>query len=316
VAAVYSIFTFIPLPYALVLWSIFSVLITLAAVGLLIRRFPELTKINLNFFQLSIITMSFFPWIEGFQAGQNHTLALFLVTCIVLFSLSEKWELAGAMAGFLIYKPQLVIGLLIIWIIWRKFKAITVFFTVSILCVGSYILFYGLSPIQSYLYISKELLLLPYVPGFPGYLLLTLYGLFATVFPLKALTVVRILTTSLAIFIAIGLFWISYQLRARPILMRTPAILLAIALPLVATPYVLLHDIVILIPGLILWNRYKQSEGLLFTSIGIYLGGLFFTLIASVTKIAFVSFLSIGVVTLIFIFIFMKYKNIFADEAA
>jgi hypothetical protein len=316
VAAIYSLFNLLPLQYALVLWSIISLALTLAAVYLLIKRFPEIRELQINFWQLSIITLSFFPWVEGFLAGQNHSLAFFLVACIVLFSLADKWILAGTAAGLLIYKPQLTIGLLIIWIIWRKYKAIASFIFFSILCVGIYIIFYGLHPILSYLNISNQLLLLPYIPGFPGYLLLTFYGFFATLFPIKAITAIRVLTTILSLSAGVGLCWLGFRLRDKPIAMRTPAILLAITLPLVATPYVLLHDLVVIIPGLILWYRYRPSNGLLYTVIGIYLGGLFLTLFATVSKVAFVSLLSIGMVGLIYLFIGLNRKEVFASEAA
>jgi hypothetical protein len=306
VAAVYSLFTYIPLPFALVVWSILSFFFTLIAVSQLIKYFPELSATNLNKGQLLIVTMSFFPWIEGFQAGQNHTLTLLLVTLIIIFSLSQKWFLVGAISGVIIYKPQLIIGLIIIWIIWRKYKAIAGFLLVSILCIGSYVLFFGLSPILNYLHLSSELLLLPYVPGFPGYLLLTIYGLLATLFPIEAFSTIRIISSVLSIAAGLGLCWIAYKLRNAPFLQRSPALVLAIVLPLIATPYALLHDIVILIPGFILWFRYQPSKGLLYTSIGIYLGGLFLTLLASVTHIAFVSLLSISVVTLILIFEFPR----------
>ena len=82
VAAVYSLFTYLPLPLALIIWTVLSLFFTLVAVRLLIYILPDSIKHKLDYWQLLIIILSFFPFIEGFQVGQNHTLTLLLITCI------------------------------------------------------------------------------------------------------------------------------------------------------------------------------------------------------------------------------------------
>lgn len=194
VASIYSLFTYIPPALALILWTLLSVLITMGAVRLLAHLLPESIKSKLGYWQLLIIVFSFFPFIEGLQVGQNHSLTLLLVTCVLIFTLSERWFLAGSMAGLMIYKPQLVLGFLLIWIIWRKYKALAAFATVALLWAGSYLIINGISPFLTYLNASRDLVLLPYVPGFPGYLLLTIYGFFTTLFPIEALPIINPLT--------------------------------------------------------------------------------------------------------------------------
>lgn len=303
VAAAYSLFTYLPLPTSLFIWSLLSIAFTLGAARFLVRKFPELMDKHIEFWQLVIIILSFFPFIEGFQAGQNHALMLLLVTLMIVFMLSEHWFLAGIMAGMMIYKPQMIIGLLVIWLIWRKFKAVAGFALVSVIGIGIYVIFYGTAPIMDYLSISKDLVLLPYIPGFPGYLLLTIYGLFATILPFSMLNFTQTASTLISIMLLVGCCWLAFRLRNKPIIERTPAVFLAVLLPMLATPYVLLHDSLVLIPLFILWARYRQSLPLLYTIIGTYLGGLLLTLFSTVSKIALVSLMTIGLVILLILFI-------------
>jgi alpha-1,2-mannosyltransferase len=314
VAPIYGLFTYLPLPLALIIWCVISIFITMLSTRLLHHILPESLKEKLGYWQLLIITLSFFPFIEGFQVGQNHTLTLLIVTSVILFTLSERWFLAGIMAGLMLYKPQFVIGFLIIWIIWRKYKALTAFIIVSVVWVGSYLVFYGFSPFQNYLKISQDLVLLPYIPGFPGYLLLTAYGFLSTIFPIEALSIVRMVAILISVIITIALIWLAFTLRNKPMLRRTPAIVLAIIFPLVISPYALLHDLVILIPGFIVWARYSESRNLLFTVIFIYLGGLVLTLLASMTKIALVALLPVSLIILIFLWVHTHQEDVLGHE--
>ncbi len=75
---------------------------------------------------------------------------------------------------------------------------------------------------------------------------------------------------------------------------RIPAIVGALLLPLLATPYALLHDMVILIPAYVLWAIYSNSRSFIYVSVSVYLGAFFLTLVAALTKIAWVSLLTMG----------------------
>ena len=101
---------------------------------------------------------------------------------------------------------------------------------------------------------------LPYIPGFPNYLLVTFYGLLTSFFPHSSQSVLSVLSQSLFIISAIGLGWLAYKLRAGDMYARIPVIVAALILPLIATPYALLHDMVILIPAFVLWAIYSYSN--------------------------------------------------------
>ena len=311
VAAFYSIFTHIHLPWALIAWTILMLVATMVAVHYLVRLLPRSLNSTLGFWQLLIIVLSFFPFIEGLQVGQNHAISLLLMTLIVICMLSDRWILAGSLTGMMIYKPQMVLGLLIIWVIWRKYKALATFTIVASIWVGFILLLYGPTIYLTYLDISQNLILLPYLPGFPSYLLLTVFGFLSTIYPIESLSTIRLISTLYAGAFIIGIVWLAYKYRNKSILARTPVIVLAILFPLVATPYALLHDLVILIPGIILWARYSSSRYLLYAVIIIYLGGFLLPLLGAFSEIALISFLTIGLSIAIFLWVYTQQKNVF-----
>jgi alpha-1,2-mannosyltransferase len=311
VAVAYSLFTHVSLTYALIIWSVLSMIFTGVSLIVLRSLLPESIKEKIGFWQLLIIVLSFFPFVEGFQMGQNHTLSLLLVSCLVFFTFTDHWFLAGSMAGLMIYKPQLVIGFIVIWIVWRKYKTLLAFIVIAFLWAGLFFLTNGISPFLNYLNTSNNMFLLPYVSGFPGYLQLTTYGLFTTLFPIDSLPIIRAVTLIISAALTIGLAWFAFKLRKMSPQNQIPAIVFALIYPLLATPHSLTHDMVILIPGFIIWARYKNSLSLLYTAIITYLGAFILTLLAAITKIAWVSLLLLGLFIAIIIWLFSHRNEIF-----
>ncbi len=311
VAAFYSLFSFIQLPWAFILWTVLTIGVTVIAVWNLKKLLPASLSASLSRWQLLIIVLSFFPFVEGLQAGQNHAFSLLIVALIVIFSLSERWFLAGMLVGFLIYKPQMILGLLLVWLIWRKYKALAGVASIAILWAGYVLVFNGISPYLSYLNASKEFLLLPYVPGFPGYLLLTFYGLLATLFPFQSFPTINAINLAVSVCLFVILGWMSYKSRHLPVLERTPAVVLALLIPMVATPYALLHDLVILVPGFILWARYAPSRPLLLAAIVVYLSSFFLPLIASMTRIAIMPAITLGLLAAVLVWTYTQKRQLF-----
>jgi hypothetical protein len=142
-------------------------------------------------------------------------------------------------------------------------------------------------------------------------LFLTVFGFLSTIYPIESLSTIRLISGLFSVAFIIGIIWLAYKYRNKSILARTPAIVLAILFPLVATPYALLHDLVILIPGIILWARYSGSRYLLYAVIIIYLGGFLLPLLGAFAEIALVSLLTIGLSIAILLWVYKQQKNIF-----
>jgi hypothetical protein len=307
VAPFYSLWTYLSLHWALVLWTILAIVSIFFSVYWLLKLVPSNQKIpGLSYGQLIIIVLSFFPFIEGLQAGQNHWLTLLLMSGIIFCMFREKWYLSGILAGLLIYKPQFVLGFIIIWFIWGKFKALLTFTVVALGWVGWFALGNGLYLYRTYIQLSQVFMDLPYIAGFPNYLLVTFYGLLTSFFPQDSQPILSILSQSILVISAFGLAWLAFKLRKQAMVERIPAIVAALIFPLLATPYALLHDMVILIPAFVLWAIYSNSSRFQYITVSIYLGAFFLTLVAALTKIAWVSLLVVGLFILMIMWIFSR----------
>lgn len=315
VAPFYSLWTYISLHSAIIFWTILAILSVFLSAYLLVKLLPSNQKTpGLTYSQLAIIVLSFFPFIEGLQSGQNHWLTLLLVSGVIFSMFRDKWYMSGILAGLLIYKPQFVLGFIIIWFIWGNFKALLSFGLVSLGWVGLFTLVNGFDLFKIYIQLSQVFMDLPYIAGFPNYLLVTFYGLLTSFFPQNTQPVLSILSQSLFIISAVGLAWLAYRLRKYGIVERIPAIVAALIFPLMATPYALLHDLVILIPAYVLWTIYSNSRNFVLISIFTYLGAFFLTFIAALTKIAWLSLLVMGLFISIIIWIFSRPKNGFGTS--
>jgi len=312
VAPFYSLWTFISLHWAIIFWTILAILSVFLSAHLLAKLRPtNNNNLGLTYSQLVIIVLSFFPFIEGLQSGQNHWLTLILVTGIIFSMFKEKWYLSGILAGLLLYKPQFALGFIIIWLIWGNFKALVSFGLVALGWIGLFTLVNGFQLYTTYIQLSQAFMDLPFIAGFPNYLLVTFYGLLTSFFPQSTQPILSILSQSLLIISAVGLAWLAYKLRKYGFMERIPAIVAALIFPLLATPYALLHDMVILIPAYVLWAIYSNSRNFVYISVITYLGAFFLTFLAAVTKIAWLSLLVIGLFISIIIWIFSRPKNVF-----
>jgi hypothetical protein len=294
VAFLYSIMTTITLPVSFAV----NVLCTLVAIVLavfgMVKMAPGwLLEAGLGRKRLLILVASFFPFSIGLLVGQNHGFTLLLITGIVLFSISGRWTLAGILAAALIYKPQFVLGFLILWLVWKEFKAIFSFAVSAGILVGSPIIQYGMQPFLEYFSISSTLWDLPYITGFPGSLLVTPYGMLTTLLPVGASSSIRALLLILFILLGIGLAWFGIRDRERLLNQRSTSMILALLFPLLATPYVLVHDLVILVPAFILWTHETKEKLVLSVAIFTYIGGLVFPIFGDLIHIAFVAILPI-----------------------
>jgi len=296
VAPFYSLWTFLSLHSAFILWTILALSSVLLTAFMLLK----LVQINgktseLSYTQLVIIIFSFFPFIEGLLAGQNHWITLLLVTGIVFLMIKEKRYAAGIFAGLLIYKPQFVIGFIIIWLVWKQFKPLFSFCLVALSWGGLFVYANGFGLFHTYMQQSQIFMGLPYIEGFPNYLLVTFYGLLTSIFPQNTQSILSTLSNILFILGIAGLIWLAYALRNYNVWKQVPAIVAALLLPLLATPYALLHDMVILIPAFVLWTIYNNSSEFTKLSFVTYLGAFLLTFVGAVTKIAWVSLLIIAI---------------------
>jgi hypothetical protein len=300
VAPLYTLLTTLPLTWSYLSWTVLMIIFAILAAIMMMSILPNgIVAKGLSRGQLIILVMSFFPLIESFQAGQNSALTLFLMTCVIFLTIKERNFLAGIFAGFMIYKPQYILGFLILWVVWKNWKALAGFSLVAIFWIGSFYIAHGFGLFRTYQELSQVFVMLPYIEGFPAYILVTLYGLLSTLFPQSAQPYTYAFSQFVLGMSIIALAMYAFSLRHKSTLERIPAITLAILLPLFATPYALLHDLVLVIPAFVLWAHYQPSRSLLLAAIATYFGAFFLTLVSALSHIALNAMLVIGLIALI-----------------
>jgi hypothetical protein len=294
-AALLSLFPLLPLPWSFLTWSCLTILCGVLAVYIISPLIPEKLRVGgLNKTQYLILILSFFPFIEGILAGQNHGLTLLLVTGILVSAYKEHWFLSGTLAGAMIYKPQLILGLLIIWVIRKNIKALAGFSAVAILWAGSFLLLNGISLFVEYIQASRFFMLLPYADGFPGYIIITLNGFLTSILPASTSHLVQLISQMLFVFAAGLLAWIAYQRRKSSPAQQMPILALALVFPLAFSPYVQLHDLLYVVPIFIVWARFDSSPYVLYTAVFTYAAAFILTLLAATTGIAWMAVITIS----------------------
>lgn len=290
VAMAYSGLTYIPLSEALLIWVALIFLFSFSGIYLTHKFLVPtwLVQTGLTRIQLGVIIFSSFVFIVGTLAAQNHAITFLLVTGVLLATRYEKWTLAGILAGLLIYKPQFALGFLIIWLVWRRIRALASFSLVAVVWIGTAILNKGIEPYLDYLKFSEMLLLLPYAKdSFPISIMATPYALLTTLIPVEAIEITQAVHLTLIVALTLWVGFCAYQMRDIPYAARGGALTLAILYPLLVAPHTLIYDLIILVPAFLLlaYDRDRANK-LKYPVIGTYLGALILPLIGYVAKVA------------------------------
>lgn len=286
VAMVCGALTLIPYPWAMALWGVFSLLSIFISANWITKYLlpSQLTTMGINAGQFFIITLAFFPSYIGLINGQNHAITLLLLTGIVIFSMQEKWELAGSMAGLLIYKPQFVIGFLIVWILWRKYRAIIPFLAISIVWATLALATKGLDPYLDYLNTLPQLFMMPF--GVARRTEITLPALIATLLGPDATSPIRIITFGLTIAASLALAILAWKFRNHQVTQTSPVFAVAILYPILISPHALIYDLIVLVLVFALWARTNLSSKILWSAVCVYLTVFFLPPISQIVGIS------------------------------
>jgi hypothetical protein len=289
-ALLHSVLQYISLPINILLLCCISLFCVVVAAKLMHRYIvPEwLDNGGLSFLQLSILILSSFAYIEGFTAGQMHSITLLLMVGILLATVKEKWFIAGLLAAGLTYKPQFVIGFVFVWLVWKKYTAVLSFIFFTLIWNAIVLITKGLNPYLDYFNFTKNMIYLPNIKeGFPNAILSTTYSLIASMLPVKYAMIWTVVYFGI-IIIFLALFGLLvYKLRKQPMSDQNVILAMALLVPLLITPYALLHDILLLFPVMILLAADRQGDRrLLIFAISVYLAMLVIPLLSFSSKIA------------------------------
>ncbi len=307
-ALFHSIFSYLSLPLAVLLWCLLAIFCVVFAARLMKQYLiPEsLIDGGLSTFQLSILIMSSFAFIEGFEKGQCHSLTLLLIIAVLITTKQEKWVLSGLFAALSIFKPQFIIGFVILWIIQGKYKAILSFLFFSSIWIGIVLITKGIGPFLEFLRLSNQTIYLPYTTsGFPNSIMATPFMLIASVIPINYAPIWNRLFLVIAVIGVLYFTVLTYKARRSPIENQSIILAMALLLPLIVFPYALLHDLLILAPVLVLLIvPHHQNTGLKFVVVGVYAGMLILPLLGFISNAALIALIPIAV----FIYCSKKYR--------
>jgi alpha-1,2-mannosyltransferase len=205
--------------------------------------------------------LTWFPIFAAISFGQNSLLSLLLFSLTFVLWRKEKYLLAGMVASLLLFKPQMVLGLGLLWLLeWRKgWKSLLG------LCLGGGILA-GLSFWQlpeasrAYLDLSKNFLpIMIYQKQFPLWHLHSLRGFWVMLFPGRLwLSQGLYLLCAAAGIVAFIYLW--REKRKEKILIFAAAICLTVWI----TPHEMIYDWTILLAAaLLLWRALPDQKVLM-----------------------------------------------------
>jgi hypothetical protein len=279
-AALFTWITRIPYLPSLIGWLLLSAAALLGAFYLIANDLlPEgAAKSGLTFGQLTVIGFSLFPIVYGLQSGQNHAFSLFFLVLVVVFCKQGRWVEAGLASGLLIYKPQFVVIFLVIWLAWRKLKALAVFGAVLGCAVLIVYISHGVNPFLEYIETLQYVWLYPFDEV--GKIEMSIYALFAPLFAAQNLNVLILASQGLGLAALALVFGLA--LRHQPTSWKSMVLplLAGILFPFFYSPHVLFYDMGGLVVFFALWASLSSSNLFRWSAAITYLGSLFLPLVA------------------------------------
>jgi hypothetical protein len=130
--------------------------------------------------------------------------------------------------------------------------------------------------------------------------MVTPYGLLSSLLPAQLAPLIRLTTNAILFGGLLLLGWTAYRSRHLPPADAPRVMALAVLFPLVALPYALLHDLLILVPCFLLWVREPGATSLVLRAATLsYLSVLLVPLISQQLDRALLPLLPLGLLVLL-----------------
>lgn len=291
-------FSYLPYIWSFIAWSLLSLLFLWSSLRLLSTRRPIKTL---------LFSLTWFPVFATISFGENSLLSLFLFCLTYWLWRKEKHFTAGIICSLLLYKPQMVLGIGLLWLLeWRvNWKSLIGLALGGITLAG---LCFWLLPEASQAYIDLVRNFLPeliYGKEFPLWHMHSLRGFWILLFRNQVW-----LTEGLSILLsAIGIVAYFFFWRAN----KTEKDLLfagAICLTIWITPHAMIYDwTILLLPAILFWQARAGIQNLLKP---LYALLWIATLVSGPLTFSQLNFLPVAIqisIPILFIVLFMIYKS-------
>ena len=242
-------FAALPYPLSFTVWSLLGLAALWASLRLLGATAPR---------RAWLWALTFFPVFAVISYGQNALLSLLLLSATYRLWREERPFAAGLVCSLTLYKPQLCLGLALLWLLrWRRdWRALLGLGLGGGALAALCFLFL---PEASWAYVDFARTVLPDLPTwqeFPLWHLHTVRGFWRLLLPAWPLLGDGL--TLIAAAIGVGGF-VRWERRFRP----QPALTFAAAvvLTLWLTPHAMIYDWALLLaPALLLWETWPQVQ--------------------------------------------------------
>lgn len=232
--------TSLTIDQAWILWTIAGVASILTAVRVVAGRWT---------WWLTLLAIISLPGAANFQLGQNVAFAALLVAASFALVVNDRQVLGGIVLGLMAYKPQLAIGIGLWWLLDRRYRAAawSALGTVAVIVGTSWVL--DPSAWSAYRNLLPDL---SRVRGQP--LQVSLAGFVDLALPDWTVGRTAGVVIGLLVLGAFG-WWVTRRERPSDI-----AFAAAIAVTLLAAPYVLIYDYLILLAPIVVLLRRRDLE--------------------------------------------------------
>jgi hypothetical protein len=272
VALVFWPWSFLPQGLAFTVWTALS----LSAIGLSLYLTTRHSRLTRNHWMFGfVLSLSFFPVLEGLIAGNTSSVSLLLLTLMFLALKAGRDVEAGGLLGIQLIKPQLVVVLLVVLIYKRQWRALLGFAGVAAIWAVASILLIDPRSLQTYVTLLPQLTNLAFVSGFPYHLLTSVFAFFLV--PLgpdhAAIATVAGVLVSIGILCFVLRSWSGiWRAQTSEFDLRFAGTLVATCL---VSQYIMLHDLTILIlavgliAGHVLGRPLRTGWGVTRTAFGV-----------------------------------------------
>jgi alpha-1,2-mannosyltransferase len=300
-AWLYVPFTFLPYSWSFLIWSLVGFFFIWASIKLIAADQP-----NKSF----VWTLTWFPIFAAISFGQNSLLSLFLFSLTYWLWKKDKYFLAGLVSSLILYKPQLVLGLGLLWLLeWRSsWKSLLGLAAGGATLAG---LCFWLLPAASRAYIDLARNFLPglmYQDQFPIWHLHSLRGFWTMLFPgTHWLSEGLSLLLSMAGIVVFILYWQKNRLNKSLLFAG------AICLTIWITPHAMIYDwSILIIPAMLFWQAFPHLKPVLKTMYALEWIAMFLSTPLTLAQLKFlpVAFqISIPVLFLVLLMIYRQTTN-------
>jgi hypothetical protein len=305
VAFINSFSSLLPFGYAFAIWTFLSIISGLISLYLIEKYLiPTILRRHLTFSQLFILVFGFPPMVFGLMFGQNHLITILLITGILILSIKERWLLVGILLGLLIYKPHLVIGFLIVFLLRRRLKALAGFSLITIVWAGAVVMQHGIAPYLKYFEFTGELL---NIPNQTSMLDTTVFALLVSVSHGMVEDFIHSILPYWIFAFSVLLGTIVTTPRVKT--SRVTEYILAILFPFIVSPHILIYDILPLLFVIVLWAKDNPSPKLVDISVYTYLSILVLVVLAKLIEISLIGCIPIFLCYLVLRNLVLTNKN-------